>query len=92
MRRRLAIFDPFVIRSDSEPALMIALEKMANPRAAEEIIRVHKLSLDTRIGISIPIISSVRSWLVEHGVGVTNTILIMHDGTSAYGRASDASS
>ncbi len=52
----------------------------------QEVIRVHKLALETRVGIRIPIHSCVMSLLVEHAADATDTFLIMHDGTSAYGR------
>ena len=52
----------------------------------EEIVRVHKLALENRVGQKIPIGHPCLAWLVRHAADVVNRYLIMQDGTTAYER------
>jgi len=53
----------------------------------EEMLRVHKLALETRVGQRVSVTHPAFAWLVEHVADVINKSLVMKDGTTAYERA-----
>ena len=52
----------------------------------EEILRVHKLRLEARIGERISVTHPVFAWLVEHVADVINKCLVSSDGKTAFER------
>ncbi len=52
----------------------------------EEVLRVHKLRFEARIGERISVTHPVFSWLVEHVADVINKCLVSSDGKTSYER------
>ena len=50
----------------------------------EEVLRVHKLALETRLKRQMPVESCIMSWLVEHAADDVNKFLFVNDGTIAF--------
>ena len=55
-------------------------------QSVEEMIRVHKLALETRIGAKLPCVHPMMAWLVEHSADVLNRYNMGKDGRTPYQR------
>ena len=55
-------------------------------RSVEEIVRVHKLALEARVGEKLPVTHAVIPWLVEHAADLANKCMMGKDGRTGYER------
>ena len=55
-------------------------------QSMEEMLRVHKLALETRVGVRLPILHPVFPWLVEHCANILNKAVVGVDGKTAWER------
>ena len=55
-------------------------------QSVEEMIRVHKLALESRLKCKVPCVHLIMSWLVEHAADVLNRYNIGLDGRTPYQR------
>ena len=55
-------------------------------QSLEEMVRVHKLALETRIGCRLEVSQSIFSWLVEHAADILNKFVVGADGRTAFQR------
>ena len=55
-------------------------------QAVEEMIRVHKLALERRLGNKVPVSHKIFNWLVEHCADILNRFQVGKDGKTAYFR------
>ncbi len=55
-------------------------------QSVEEMIRVHKLAVETRIKAKLPCVHPMMAWLVEHAADVLNRYCIGKDGRTPYQR------
>ena len=55
-------------------------------RSVEEIVRTHKLALESRLGERIAIDHPAIAWLIEHSVDLLNQCQMGKDGRTSYER------
>lgn len=55
-------------------------------RTVEELTRVHKLALESKLGGSVPVSHAILPWLVEHVVDLANKHMVGRDGRTPYER------
>ena len=55
-------------------------------RSLEEMIRTHKLALESRVKAKIPVEHKIMAWVVEFATDVLNKFLVGRDGRTAYER------
>jgi hypothetical protein len=55
-------------------------------QSIEEMVRVHKLALESRIKTKLPCTHEIMSWLVEHAADVLNRYSVGSDGRTPYQR------
>ena len=56
-------------------------------QSIEEMLRVHKLALESRLGSRLPVSHPIFAWLVEHCADVLNKCVVGSDGRTAWQRA-----
>ena len=55
-------------------------------RSIEEMVRTHKLALESRLGQGLPIEHPVVAWLIEHAADILNKTQVGRDGRTPYER------
>ena len=55
-------------------------------QSVESITRTHKFALEKRIGMKIPSVHPIMTWLIEHAADMLNKFLVGRDGRTPYER------
>ena len=55
-------------------------------QSVEEMIRVHKLALESRLGVQLKVNHPIFAWLVEHCADILNKCVVRADGRTAWER------